>query len=152
MTNLAALSGTFADFKLVKTRSTAQIVVEVPIEQADAALAALGGLPIPGSEKPVALARLNDSATPEQPKAKERRSFDELRPSQQAGILCGQGDFQAFLKELYSTKTAAFTEGDAAACVRDFCDVRSRGELSTNETAARQWHTLRTDFEAWKRL
>src|SRR4051794_33494293 len=59
----AAIQGTFADFKLVKTRRTVQIVIEVPIEQADQALAALGGLPQPAEEKWVAVARINGAAT-----------------------------------------------------------------------------------------
>lgn len=64
MTSPAAIFGSLADFKLVKTRSVVQFIVEVPIEQADVALATLGGIPLPGVERPVALARLN--AEPEQ--------------------------------------------------------------------------------------
>jgi hypothetical protein len=43
----AATQGTFSDFRLIKGRKVCQIVIEVPIEQADQALAALGGLPQP---------------------------------------------------------------------------------------------------------
>lgn len=58
----AAIAGTFADFKLIKTRSACQLVIEVAIENADAALSALGGVPQPGQEKPVAVARLEPEA------------------------------------------------------------------------------------------
>ena len=34
MTDAIAITGTYADFKLIKTRSAAQIVVEIPIEGA----------------------------------------------------------------------------------------------------------------------
>ena len=57
--NPAVTQGTFADFKLIKSRSTAQLVIEIPIEAADAALLALGGVPLPGKECWVAIARLN---------------------------------------------------------------------------------------------
>lgn len=64
MSTPAAISGSLADFRIVKTRSVVQFIVEVPIEQADVALATLGGIPLPGVERPVALARLNQE--PEQ--------------------------------------------------------------------------------------
>ena len=41
---MAAIKATFSDFKLIKTRKVAQLVMEIPVEQADAALKALGGL------------------------------------------------------------------------------------------------------------
>lgn len=56
------IAGTFADFKLIKGRKVAQIVVEIPIEQADAIVAALGGLPNPAVERWVAMAPVNMEA------------------------------------------------------------------------------------------
>lgn len=55
----AAFRGTFSGFALVKTRDTARFEIEVPLADADAALAALGGLPRPGTERWVAVALLN---------------------------------------------------------------------------------------------
>jgi hypothetical protein len=52
-------AGVFTDFKLVKTRNVAQVIVEVPIEAADHALATLGGLPRADQSPWVAVARLN---------------------------------------------------------------------------------------------
>ena len=46
-----AVLGTFADCKILKTRSVLQIIVEIPIEQADEALKALGGIPQPSEER-----------------------------------------------------------------------------------------------------
>jgi predicted metalloenzyme YecM len=51
MTDAAVTQGTFADFRLIKGRKVCQIVIEVPIEQADQALAALGGLPQPMQQR-----------------------------------------------------------------------------------------------------
>src|SRR4051812_4591789 len=62
MTDAAVTQATFSDFRLVKGRKVAQLVFEVPIEQADQALAALGGLPQPATEAWVALARLETKA------------------------------------------------------------------------------------------
>jgi hypothetical protein len=59
----AAIQASFADFRLIKGRKQAQIILEIPIEGADAALAALGGIPQPQSDRWVAVARLNGAST-----------------------------------------------------------------------------------------
>jgi hypothetical protein len=46
----AAVKATFSDFRLIKGRKQAQLVLEIPIEEADRALAALGGIPQPQSD------------------------------------------------------------------------------------------------------
>jgi hypothetical protein len=51
MSDVAAIKATFSDFRLIKGRKQAQLVLEVPIEQADNALAALGGIPQPHSDR-----------------------------------------------------------------------------------------------------
>ena len=56
----AAIAGTFADLRTVKTRGICQLVIELPIEQADHALEMLGGVPQPGKEKWVGVARLQE--------------------------------------------------------------------------------------------
>lgn len=40
---VGAFKGTFSDLKLIKTRSVAQVVIEIPIEEADKALSPPGG-------------------------------------------------------------------------------------------------------------
>ncbi len=60
MNNFAIIVGTFSDFKLIKTRSTAQLVIEVPIERAFDAIAILG-IPQPGKEIQVAVYRPDTS-------------------------------------------------------------------------------------------
>ncbi len=56
----AAFTGSYADLKFIKSRSVMQVIVELPIEQADAFLAAFKA-PQPGAERPVALALLNSA-------------------------------------------------------------------------------------------
>lgn len=63
---MTAILATFADFKLVKSRAVAQLVFEVPVEQADAALTALGGLPRADLERWAGIAPLKVPAEREQ--------------------------------------------------------------------------------------
>ena len=58
MIDPAVIAACFSDFRLVKGRKVYQIVCEVPMERANAALAALGGLPNPHYERWVAIAPL----------------------------------------------------------------------------------------------
>lgn len=57
----AAIMGSFTEYRMVKTRSTFQLIIEIPIEQQAQAFAALG-YPIPGTDIPVAVARMNSPA------------------------------------------------------------------------------------------
>src|SRR3954471_1246437 len=93
MTDAAVTQGTFADFRLIKGRKVAQLVFEVPIEQADQALAALGGLPQPATEAWVALARLETKAKVTSIKT------DNTKLSLEAVMRCKEPAFQAFLRE-----------------------------------------------------
>ena len=56
----AAISGNYAEFKLVKTRGVFAITIEFPVERTADVFAALG-YPQPGTEIPVAVARLNNA-------------------------------------------------------------------------------------------
>jgi hypothetical protein len=98
MSDPAAIRGTFADFRLIKGRKVAQMVVEIPIEEADAALATLGGLPQPAAERWVALAALNVTSI----KPQEKRRFEDLKSAMQAGIRCADPPFWKFLTEQYA--------------------------------------------------
>lgn len=142
----AATKATFADFRIIKGRKQAQLVFEVPIEQADAALIALGGLPRSDDERWCAIARLdlsNPASAPEKPRndaPKERKPFTSLPPSQQAAMRCNEPDFQRFLGALNSE--------DAAALVREHCAVTSRADLNTNWKAAERWKAIDADYYA----
>jgi hypothetical protein len=57
----AAFEATFSDFKIIRGRKVAQVVLEVPLEAADTALRVLGGVPRPDAECWVAVARLQRS-------------------------------------------------------------------------------------------
>lgn len=143
----AALSATYVDFKIIRTRSTAQIILEVPLEEADRALKILGGVPRPDVERWVAVARLNPAA-PATEGEKPRKRWSELPRAQQAALACQDVAFQDFLMRRPAFKDAAAlcTAKDSpdwpAETVRVICDVRSRADLNTNDSAARKWDAL----------
>jgi len=117
----AAFKACYAEWKVIKTRATVQLVFELPIERADEAYQALGGMPIAAHEVWCGIARLDPSKeqplpphpavaaprpvlAPSQPTTpagenKIRRPFPDMPPSQQAGMLCNEISFQKFLKE-----------------------------------------------------
>lgn len=148
MTQRAAIEGDYADFKIVKTRSVAQLVVEIPIEQA-ADMVRMFGVPVPGSPVRVAVARLHETpqieATAAPANTNGHRSWGELSPAQQAGIRCAEPAFQKFLRE--EGDSAVSDTESAAAYVRLVCGVHSRAHLTGN--AANLWHGLDARFQTW---
>lgn len=149
----AVIQGTFADFKLIKGRSVLQIVVEVPIEYGEAVIKAFG-VPQPGHEIPVAVARLVEGKAEKQkaaPKAIEGpgRKWSELSRAQQAGIRCGEAGFQKFLSEEFSRPIESAE--DAAFIVRWQCGVDSRSMLDGDAKAAKFWDRLDSEYEIWLR-
>jgi len=148
MTAPAAISATFADFKLIKGRKCCQLVFEVPLEQADMALRTLGGLPNPASEAWCGIARLAPQATAPVPEPeKTKRSFGELPIASQAALLCQREAFWRFLEE--EKAQPCMTEDGAGNAVRYLCGVQSRAELATNAKAAAKFVELSIEFEAW---
>lgn len=146
MTDKAVTTGTFSEVRFVKTRSVMVIHIEVPIEAADMALQALGGVPQPGKEVAVAVARLNPNRT-------LAGGPDALEPKReslayQAGALCENPVFIAYLNEEYGWPQ----DMDAAEKVRKLCGVESRSQLDTELVAASKWRELRGRFDAWKQL
>jgi hypothetical protein len=137
----AAIRATFADFRLIKGRKQAQLVLEIPIEEADNALAVLGGIPQPQSDCWVAVARLNGVAKPE---PKEKQKWDDLKLSMQAGIRCEEKAFQRY----FNVKDAE----SAAEAVRLDCGVDSRSGLNDNPEAAAKWRDLDRSYQAWLRM
>ena len=218
---MTPICATFSDFRLVKGRKVCQLVCEVPLEQADAALAALGGLPNPHAERWVGIVPLkaqpqgqdNSGSAPSpsladaadspaaapmsplhkaiahlyedggstereaefypsdprparqtlqaqargaaEPATKPKKHWDELKPSQQAGMMCERDDFQVWLvgRRFRTPNGGAINCGGpglehAAIAVRYFCGVSSRSDLDTNPEAAKRWRELHGMFQA----
>jgi len=152
---MTAFRATYSDFKLVRTRKVVQIVLEVPLEQSNAVLDVLGGMPDPSKESWVGVARLQPDALPprppiQPPTAGAKQGWRDLSPIKQAAIRCDDPTFAAFLKE---ERPDDWHEApDAAECVRLICGVSSRAELEANHKARVVWFQLDSQFLAWKAL
>lgn len=155
MADRAAFQATFSDFKLIRGRKVAQVVLEVPMEKADEALSALGGLPRPDAERWVAVARLvpgaekavgGQTAEPLPTEPKERKPFDSLPYAQQSALKCSDEAFQRFLVEMHEAEPG---EEGAADAVRAYCGVASRSEIKANTQAAGAWRDLLGRYRLW---
>ena len=113
MNNNAIAQGSLAEIKFVKTRSVCQAIVEMPIEHAGRFIE-MFGVPVPGAEIPVAIARLNEGAVTSETEEHStpsavvkgsdtpRRKLEDMPPSQQAGMLCHDSEFCVFLMHQYA--------------------------------------------------
>jgi hypothetical protein len=81
------------------------------------------------------------------PDGTKRMDWRNVQPAAQAGIRCADPVFIAFLKEYYSAYWLNY--GDAAATVRDICEVHSRSEFSTDHRKRVLWHQLDSKFQEW---
>jgi hypothetical protein len=141
----AAFRACYSDWKLIRTRKVVQIVLEVPIEEADAAYQVLGGMPNPAESFWCAVARLK----PDAPEKKTKREWHELPPAQQAGIRCNEPAFAAFLRECWPTAWVQY--GDPAAVVRHICRVQSRSQIKPdNPESVRAWQALNNAYQFWQ--
>jgi hypothetical protein len=139
----SAFLGTYSDLKLVKTRSVAQVVIEVPIERAREVTDLLG-FPLPGEEIHVGVARID---TTKLDKPSDPVQLPRLGNAQMAGILCNEGGFRTYLAER-SGKPVPDADA-AAAIVRFACSVKSRADLDTDKHGAQLWRDLKADYEMW---
>lgn len=107
-----------------------------------------------GSAPSPSLADAADSPTAA---PKPKKHWDELKPSQQAGMMCEREDFSRWIREhaplerwdgesVHTRAVPANT--DAANEVRWYCGVTSRSDLDTNPEAAKRWRELHSMFTA----
>lgn len=171
MTAPSAFKATFADFRLIKGRKVAQVIVEVPLEEADNALAALGGLPRPDLDRWVAVARLNSppgastsepaSATHGEspsdaagdadasPSTKSAPAPGEHKPKRERTLaekVWFRCNDKKFWEWLYSKGRVTGSAQDAAHWVRHECGVKSRAEILPDTAAAAAWIKLETQY------
>ena len=143
----AAFKATYSDLRFVKSRKVAQVMLELPIEQADAFVKAFG-TPNPAAETWVAIARLVPEAEGKAKEpAKEKRNFSELPPSQRAALLCKT---EAFWKWLSACNGVKITSDDeAAAELRFSCGVASRSALDTTQASKLVFEQMEHDYRSW---
>lgn len=146
---MSAFAGCYSDLRFIKSRKVAQVVIELPIEQANRFLQAFGA-PDPSKETWVAIARLNhapesdnsNDATELHEPEKPRRQWEHLRPSARAAMLCDQDAFLAFLK--------VRNKVEADAKIKAHCGIGSKRELDSDETKLMLFKMIEQLFEAWK--
>jgi hypothetical protein len=161
-TAMTAFRATYADWKLIKTRGVVQVVMEIPLADADAAYDVLGGMPVHGKERwfgiaamksPVqkeAAAKPRQISPPDAPTGGAKRNWRDIPPPQQAGIRCDEPAFGAYLKENHPDEW--HETGDADACLKMILRIESKTELKTDPRRMMLWHQLDNAYQAWKAL
>jgi hypothetical protein len=155
---MTAFRATYSDWKLIKTRGVVQVVMEIPLADADAAYDVLGGMPVHGKERWFGIAALKspaeearaklrqDAPQHSRPDGAKRMDWRDMQPAAQAGIRCSDAVFWKFLSERQRVPVGP---EEAPHIVRFICDVSSRSELGTNHKARVLWHQLDTEYQAW---
>jgi|SRR5580693_6311225 hypothetical protein len=153
----AIFAATYADWRLVKTRSVVQLIFEIPIEKSNEALQALGGMPNFGEDQWFAIARLVS-----QPATEGHDNIMRPAPSEpsarahmvtRAAMCCIEPRFWKFLDETFSGKPPNMDvtdEASAATVVRYHCRVKSRSEILPATPAGDRWDRLYSRYVAWR--
>lgn len=157
----AAFRAAYSEWKVIKTRATVQLVFEIPIELADQAYQALGGMPIAAKEVWCGIARIDPKAV--QRPAVSQAAAEAPRPelqapnpagaakernrlAQQAGILCNERLFRLFLAEKFEMPIPD-PEG-AKQIIYEHCNVTSRKDLTPENVG---WSDITLAYALWKR-
>lgn len=91
------------------------------------------------------LIRIGDDDMPATANPDDRKPF---KLSQQAGYLCTQPEFWAFITQTYGEP--CHNKDDAADWVRKACGVESRSYLDANERAAETFRGIVKAYDEWK--
>lgn len=133
------IQGTYSDYKIVKSRSVAQIIVEIPLETAES-FVQMFGMPLPSKEKWVALAMLNEKVI--------NKNDDITFAIQKCGILCKDKRFGKFLqKEKKMHEVNPDDENSIASALKTILGIRSRTELH-NQQSLLAWNRLLSEYES----
>lgn len=141
----ATFKATFEDFQLIKGRKVCKIVLEVPIEAADAALKALGGVPRPDQSVWVAVARLDTEAA-SKPKKPGKRHWDEIPLAEQAGVRCCDPAFKEWLFFRDEMGGTPWADYDVKEHLRKICGIQSRRQIRLGTEAGKIWKALDEEF------
>lgn len=133
------IQGTYSDYKIVKSRSVAQIIVEIPLETAES-FVQMFGMPLPSKEKWVALAMLNERVI--------NKNDDIAFAIQKCGILCKDKRFGKFLQEEKKMhEVNPDDENSIASALKTILGIRSRTELHNQESLL-AWNRLLSEYES----
>lgn len=133
MTEAAAISATYVDYRRIKGRKVHQVIFEVPSEKWSEAYRVLGEPTIETADW-FAIAKMV-GAEPEKTKGGKL--------AQRAGILCQEGAFKIFCFEKLG-------RSDPAQAIYARCGITSRAYLDHDDAAARAFQDLISEYDAWR--
>lgn len=157
MTDAAIIEAEYVEWRMVKTRSSLQLIFEVPLERQEHVMQALG-VPLPNVSSPVAICRLVDAQSRPAAPARIEHANDEAdaaadKPSkplsQVSAILCNIVAFRRFIMEQYDGWDQIPTVDQAADWLREQCGVQSRREFDHDDAAASNFRHIRSSYRAW---
>lgn len=153
MNEPAAFRASYSDLRFVKSRKVAQVIVELPIEDAGRFVEAFGA-PNPATETWVAIARLQEPVKAQEKPAK--KAWADLPYSQQAAMRCQEIGFQKFINQkMLAAKRymdpSETHEDRAARYIREWCHVDSRSDITKGKFTGDQWKLLDDAYFAWQR-
>ena len=159
MSEPRAIAGDYADFKLIKTRQVCQIVVEVPLEDAEKVTRLLG-FPRPGAGTRCAIALIDIPGAGASTAARERVG-DEDRVvagatsptrtnSQRAFNLLRNPAFRRFVSALVGDKPPTVTTEDQAdRNLKKHFGISSKAQLDDDPYAG-DWQVCLLQFKAFQ--
>ena len=140
MTNKVA-QGTYSDFKIIKSRSVAQVIIEIPIEQGNA-FVEMFGLPQPSEEVWFGIAELNRTAIETQGEA--------TKAVQQAGMLCKSKAFGEWLRDVRGmAEVDPENDESIADALRAILGIRSRTEFHNSPELVTAFNRLKGEFDSY---
>lgn len=98
-----------------------------------------------GTRFMLAVCEIDDQEQPAKPKEKTPKTFHEMSPAQQAGMLCADEVFMKFMRETGNVKSE-----NIADTVRALCGVASRSDIKPGTESARRWASIVSDYRAWQ--
>ena len=140
MTTNRVIQGTYADFKIVKTRNVAQMIIEIPLETAQEAIN-IFGVPTPSLEQWVAVAVLHSNVV--------QKNEDAVNAIKQAGMLCKSESFGRFLQTKFVSEVLPDQPESIADGLRKVLGIKSRTEFHENDDARIAFNRIKGEYDQW---
>lgn len=136
------IKGTYSDFKIIKSRKIAQMIIEVPLEAANN-LIDMFGLPRPDQEQWVAVAALDLVSS--------HRNDDATKAIQLAGMICRDIEFGKWLKSSKNMKEVDPDSHESIAnALRALLGIKSRTDMNNSPDTVTAFNRLIGEYNSWK--
>lgn len=141
MTTNRVMQGTYSDFKIIKSRNVAQVIIEIPLEIANDFIS-MFGVPRPDEEIWVAIAELNRRVL-------ESRG-EATKAIQQAGMLCKNKVFGGWLRDHRGCPDVNPESDESIADgLRAILGIRSRTEFHNSPDLVKAFNRLKGEFDSY---